>query len=144
MKWAILFGIVKKNIAKLERGVVHEYVACLFQLVEGQGQSQVVQQQISMAQHEPTQQHHQTVTVVSSMPSSMAHQVCASLNITPEICCADTCISISYIIFDKTETECIKCLCCWDPRAVRVCALEDLYILTISVILLTMKLSLWH
>ncbi|KPJ06341.1 hypothetical protein RR48_14080 [Papilio machaon] len=45
------------------------------QLVEGQGQAQVVQQQISMAQHEPTQQHHQTVTVVSSMPSSMAHQV---------------------------------------------------------------------
>ncbi|XP_060809385.1 polyhomeotic-proximal chromatin protein isoform X5 [Amyelois transitella] len=39
------------------------------------GQTQVVQQ-MSMAQHEPTQQHHQTVTVVSSMPSSMAqHQV---------------------------------------------------------------------
>ncbi|XP_050361204.1 polyhomeotic-proximal chromatin protein-like isoform X4 [Nymphalis io] len=40
------------------------------------GQSQVVQQQINMSQHEPSQQHHQTVTVVSSMPSSMAqHQV---------------------------------------------------------------------
>ncbi|KAF9419790.1 hypothetical protein HW555_003789 [Spodoptera exigua] len=40
------------------------------------GQTQVVQQQMSMSQHEPSQQHHQTVTVVSSMPSSMAtHQV---------------------------------------------------------------------
>ncbi|XP_072931036.1 uncharacterized protein [Epargyreus clarus] len=39
------------------------------------GQSQVVQQQINMSQHEPTQ-HHQTVTVVSSMPSSLTqHQV---------------------------------------------------------------------
>ncbi|KAG6452160.1 hypothetical protein O3G_MSEX007513 [Manduca sexta] len=38
------------------------------------GQSQVVQQ-MSMAQHEASQQHHQTVTVVSSMPSNMApHQ----------------------------------------------------------------------
>ncbi|KAL4704573.1 hypothetical protein ACJJTC_017828 [Scirpophaga incertulas] len=38
------------------------------------GQSQVVQQQMSMSQHEPPQ--HQTVTVVSSIPSSMAqHQV---------------------------------------------------------------------
>ncbi|NP_001188364.1 polyhomeotic [Bombyx mori] len=44
------------------------------QIVEGQ--PQVVQHQLSMAQHEPSQQHHQTVTVVSSMPSNMAsHQV---------------------------------------------------------------------
>lgn len=42
------------------------------QMVDGQGQ--VIHQQMSMAQHD-TQQHHQTVTVVSSMPSSMAqHQ----------------------------------------------------------------------
>lgn len=54
------------------------------------GQAQVVQQQMSMAQHDQNQQHHQTVTVVSSMPSSMAQHQVGAFFFVPYWACALT------------------------------------------------------